>query len=113
MSLNASPLSPELYLRSLFSSKACARGEIVRRKKRDIEHYAGLDLFLREIERRGFQVIENSGNFVIFCNQEPIRGITMRSAPLSMMESGPKSIVDFGGPEIDAFRDGKADPGLS
>lgn len=91
-----SPLSPDLFLRNMFSAKATAKGEIIRRKKRDIERYAGMENFMREIERRGYQVAENSGNLVIFCNREPVRWITKQAAPLSIMESDAKSIMDFG-----------------
>jgi len=49
---------------------------VIRRKARDIERFAGVDLFLREIDRRGYRAIENSGQIVIFCNRAPIRWLT-------------------------------------
>ena len=67
------PLASQIWLDDLFASKAVQRGEVIRRKKRDIERFAGIDAFLSEINRRGFQVVENAGQFVIFCNREPIR----------------------------------------
>lgn len=67
-----SPLTPQIWLNDLFTCKAVQRGEVIRRKKRDIERFAGMDLFLREIHRRGFQVFENAGQFIIICNREPI-----------------------------------------
>lgn len=88
-----SPLSPEIWLRDLFTSKAVMNGEVIRRKKRDIERFAGMELFMREVRRRGFHVAENAGQLVIFCNQGPIRWLT---APLSSKESEPKSFEDFG-----------------
>ena len=48
-----SPLSPEVWLHDLFTSKAVQQGTVIRRKARDIERFAGMDLFLREIDRRG------------------------------------------------------------
>lgn len=57
-----SPLSPEHWLRDLFSSKAA----------RDIERLAGWDLFLSELDRRGYHAIENCGQVVIFCNNAPV-----------------------------------------
>ena len=68
-----SPLSPEAWLNDLFSSKAVQRGAVIRRKARDIERYAGMERFLAELDRRGFQALENSGQIVIFCNRAPIR----------------------------------------
>ena len=69
-------LSPHNWIAHLFSSKAASEGGVVRRKMRDIERYAGLDFFLEELERRGFTAIENAGQLVVFCNQEPIRIVT-------------------------------------
>lgn len=76
MHLNPSPLSPEVWLNDLFSSKAVMQGGVIRRKARDVQRFAGMDAFLREVDRRGFQVVENAGQFVIFCNRAPLRWIT-------------------------------------
>ena len=73
MQRQTSPLDSQIWLDDLFASKAVQRGEVIRRKKRNIERFAGIDTFLNEINRRGFQVVENAGQFVIFCNREPIR----------------------------------------
>lgn len=77
-----SPLSPEIWLSELFRSKAVQDGAVIRRKARDVERFAGMDRFLAEIDRRGFQVVENAGQLVIFCNRAPIRRIAPRP-PLS------------------------------
>ena len=77
-----SPLSPDIWLADLFRSKAVQNGAVIRRKARDVERFAGMDRFLAEIDRRGFQVVENGGQLVIFCNRAPIRRILPR-APLS------------------------------
>ncbi len=45
------------------------------RKLRDIERFVGREMFLAEMRRRGFAVVENAGQFVIFCNSEPIRRV--------------------------------------
>ncbi|WP_104017696.1 aspartate aminotransferase [Roseovarius nitratireducens] len=91
-----SPLSPEVWLHDLFTSKAVQQGTVIRRKARDIERFAGMDLFLREIDRRGYRVIENSGQIIIFCNRAPIRWLTPGAPPISSKEIGPKSFQDFG-----------------
>ncbi len=33
-------------------------------------------MFMAEINRRGYQVAENSGQYVIFCNRAPVRWLT-------------------------------------
>ncbi len=48
---------------------------MIRRQVRDVERYVGRDVFLAEIRRRGFTVLENAGQFIIICNQEPIRRV--------------------------------------
>ena len=69
-------LSAEIWLQNLFASQAVMRGEVIRRKRRDVERFVGMELFMAEIQRRGFQVIENAGQLVIFCNRAPIRRVT-------------------------------------
>lgn len=65
-------ISPEIWLRETFACKAVQHGQVVRRKKRDIEHYVGMDRFLDEIRQRGFQAVENREQVVVFCNQAPL-----------------------------------------
>lgn len=67
-------LSPDTRLRHLFSSQAAQEGGVIRRKTRDIERFVGREVFLAEMQRGG-AVIENAGQFVIFCNREPLRRI--------------------------------------
>ena len=67
------PFSVEQWFDNLFSSKAVRNGRIVRRQLCDVERYVGRDRLTRELERRGFHAVENAGQIVIFCNQEPIR----------------------------------------
>ena len=71
-----SPLSPEIWLNDLFASKAVQQGGVIRRKARDVERFVGMELFLREIHRRGFQLAENSRQIVIFCNNAPVRWLS-------------------------------------
>ncbi len=68
-----SPISPEVWLSDLFASKAVQRGEVIRRRARDIERFAGRERFMAKIHRQGYQVIENAGQIVIFCNRGPVR----------------------------------------
>jgi len=89
-----SPLTPEVWLHDLFTSRAVQQGTVIRRKARDIERFVGMERFMREIHRRGFQVAENSGQIIIFCNRAPVRWLT--PTPISSKEIGPKSFQDFG-----------------
>lgn len=68
-----SPPSPETWLSGVFDCKAVAKGEVIRRKSRDIRRYAGMDRFMAEVDRRGYCAFENAGQVVVFCNREPIR----------------------------------------
>lgn len=67
------PVSPAQFLADLFSSRAAATGAVIRRNARDIDRYYGRAAFLEEMHRRGYSVVENAGQMVIFCNREPIR----------------------------------------
>jgi hypothetical protein len=68
-------LSSDHWVSHLFASQAAREGGVVRRKVRDVERFVGREPFLAEMKRRGFPVVENAGQFVIFCNQEPIRRV--------------------------------------
>ena len=75
-SLQRSPPCPDLVLLDMFSSKAAREGAVIRRKSRDIDRLIGRDVFLRELDRRGYRAVENAGQIVIFCNAEPVRILT-------------------------------------
>ena len=72
------PVSPEIFFADLFSSKAARSGAVIRRKIRDVERLVGRPAFCREVQRRGFTAVENAGQFVIFCNAEPVRPVEFR-----------------------------------
>lgn len=67
------PQSPKQFLIELFSSRAALNGEVIRRKRSDVDRYFGEAAFLLEMKRRGYRVYHNSGQFVIFCNCEPVQ----------------------------------------
>ena len=69
------PITPEQWLGMLFSSRAAREGRVIRRQLRDIDRYIGRNRFEAELARRGYHAVENAGQMVIFCNQEPIRVI--------------------------------------
>lgn len=67
------PRTEDQFLGELFASKAARDGAVIRRQVRDVERYVGRGAFMEEMRRRGFAVVENAGQFVIFCNREPLR----------------------------------------
>lgn len=69
-------ISADAWLRQMFATQAAIEGGIVRRKVRDVERLLGRERFEYELRRRGFQAVENAGQFVIFCNAEPVRRIS-------------------------------------
>lgn len=70
-SLNLVP--PDIWLLQLFTAKAAREGGIVRRQVRDVERIVGRSSFEGELRRRGYHAVENAGQYVIFCNAEPVR----------------------------------------
>ena len=70
---STAPLSTDTWITHLFSSKAAREGAVIRRQIRDIERYVGRGPFEKELRRRGFHAVENAGQMIIFCNQEPVR----------------------------------------
>lgn len=71
----------EKWLRALFSAKAVGRGGVVYRAVRDVERYAGRDAFTVEVRKRGFTLVQNGDQFVIFCNRDAVRLIVDRDRP--------------------------------
>ena len=68
-------LTSDCWLEQVFSSSEARRGGIVKRQVRDVERLVGRTAFLDEIQRRGFQAVENGRHFVVFCNGLPIRRV--------------------------------------
>ncbi|MGR3502661.1 hypothetical protein [Pseudaestuariivita sp.] len=61
------------FTRQLFGAKAAQTGGIVRRSKRAVEREIGLDHLLREVERRGFHLVECGDQYIVICNPGEIR----------------------------------------
>jgi len=69
------PASALSWLDQIFSSKAALSGGVVRRSVRWVETEIGTDTFQREVQRRGFHMIECGGQFVVICNSRGVRVI--------------------------------------
>ena len=76
-----SHFEPENWLRTVFSAKAVGRGGVLHRAVRDVERYASRDLFIAEVHKRGFTLVENGSQFVVFCNRDPVRLVVERDPP--------------------------------
>ena len=66
------PISPQEWLRQMFSTRAAIEGGVIRRKVSDIDRIVGREAFMALTRKRGFRVVENAGHFVIFCNAEDV-----------------------------------------
>ena len=78
------PAPPDIadrWVVQVFSARAAAEGGVVRRKARDVERVVGRDRFEAEIARRGYRAVENAGQYVIFCNRDPIRVVGRAANP--------------------------------
>lgn len=76
-----SHIDPEHWLRDVFSAKAVGRGGVIHRAVRDVERISGRELFVSEVHKRGFTLVENGGQFVVFCNRDAVRLIVDRHPP--------------------------------
>lgn len=75
MTYYSSLLAPEMWLQDMFAFKALQRGEVIRSKARDFERFVGMDLFRKELQRRGFRAVGNAGQIIVFCNQQAVRPV--------------------------------------
>ena len=69
-------ITPDRWIIQMFSARAAAEGGMIRRQVADVERLVGRERFLFEVRRRGFRAVENSGQFIVFCNQEPVKLLT-------------------------------------
>ena len=65
-------ISPDRWIIQIFSARAAAEGGILRRKVADVESLIGRERFYLEVKRRGYHLIENAGQFLVLCNQDPV-----------------------------------------
>ncbi|WP_240904454.1 N-(5'-phosphoribosyl)anthranilate isomerase [Rhodobacter sp. SGA-6-6] len=65
-------LSPEDWLRQIFSARA-AQGGVVRRSIAWGDREVGRELFLAEVRRRGFHLLASSNQFIVVCNRDPVQ----------------------------------------
>lgn len=71
MSKTNAPMSSQFWMSQIFAAKAARDGRIVR----DVERIVGQHAFKSDMKRRGFTVVENAGQYVIFCNHGSLRRV--------------------------------------
>lgn len=67
--------SPEPWLAALFGAGPARDGGVIQHPVDEVENRVGREAFLREVERRGYQVVENGRQFVVFCNRAAIQRV--------------------------------------
>jgi len=65
-------MSPDTWLAQFLDSPEARRGGVVKRQIRDVDRIVGRELFLKEVEHRGFQALRNGRHYVLFCNAMPL-----------------------------------------
>lgn len=61
-------MSPYHFINQIFEAKVVGKGGIVRRKIASVEKYASFKYLMKEVEIRGFHLIQTGDQYVIFCN---------------------------------------------
>ena len=73
MQIMRNHVSPENWMRQVFSAKAAQEGGVVRHKVADVHRIVGCLNFETEVRRRGFRAVQNGQDYVVFCNSEALR----------------------------------------
>lgn len=63
------------WLDQIFSAKAAQKGGVVRRSRNWIAEQVGEEVFIGEVRRRGFHLLECGPQWVVVCADHPIRRI--------------------------------------
>ena len=75
METNTLSYAPRTWLDMIFEAKAARTGGVVRRKIAWVDREIGRELFELEVRKRGFHLIEAGSQFIIICDNRPIRMI--------------------------------------
>lgn len=65
-------ITPYRRIAQIFAARIAVEGGMLRRKMTDGKRLIGRDGLLHDVDRRGFHVIKTAGQFIVFCNQDPI-----------------------------------------
>jgi hypothetical protein len=64
---------PDDWIAAVFSSQAAKGGGVVRRSVAWVDREVGRKRFMAEVKARGYHMVENGGQFVVFCNHARVR----------------------------------------
>ncbi len=67
--------SASFWLDQVFSAQAVARGGVIRRSVHWVEREIGRERFAREVQSRGFHLLETGDQWIVVCHAGPIRMI--------------------------------------
>ncbi len=74
-------IDPQKWIASVFASRDARSGGVFKRQVCDVERITGREAFLAEVERRGWQALENGRHFIVCCNAQPIRRVRSGGSP--------------------------------
>ena len=69
------------WLNAIFNAGQVNKGNIVRRRKRDVNRYASMADLEAEGRRRGFHLVEIGDQVVVICNRGNVRLISLTASP--------------------------------
>ena len=61
-------MSPYASINDIFRAASAKNGNVVRRKIANVDKYASLKYLLKEVQDRGFHLIETGDQYIIVCN---------------------------------------------
>ena len=61
-------MSPYESINEIFRAASARNGNIVRRKIANVNKYASLKYLLKEVQTRGFHLVETGDQYIIICN---------------------------------------------
>ena len=68
MQMTQRPSLADMWIDQLFSAKAVEGGGVIRRNRNWVAREIGRDRFFREVEARGFHLLETGEQLVVVCH---------------------------------------------
>jgi hypothetical protein len=65
----------ESWLAAFFSARAAQSGGVIRRSRREVETRVGVARLELEVRRRGFHLLLCGSQYIVVCDNDPIRTI--------------------------------------
>ena len=68
MEITVRPTLADVWIDQMFSAKAVAQGGVIRRNRNWVAREIGRERFFREVEARGFHLLETGEQLVVVCH---------------------------------------------